>query len=297
MNPPPSEGSTHRLFYAAVAVMLLAALLLPAVASATSPEDAWYAIAVTAYDLEEEKDPTISISPLAREGTELPAEVTIAVPKGVTILWAGEVLGGDPSLDPQLDVTVEPHEDYDVLRFTLTKSLRASIEMSMPDGWVTPTETGRHLSIEWTSIGFVDRVRMGFASPFTHHFEAVVPEPKVEVRPTDVLYSVETSPVAAGQTLRMSGDLLPGQAPELTEMMSRGEDSTATTSQAEVQPMQASSEPAEDDSTDMTWLIVGVLALLAAVIAVIAVLRMRAGNAEAGEDIEDLSEEEDEEPF
>lgn len=292
--------ATTRLLCATVLATLCLVLILPGVALAAG-EDVWYAVGLTVYDLEEGKEPTLVMSSQAREGTELPVDVAIAIPKGAEVLWAGQILGGDPAADPQLEATIDTGTDYDVLRFTLTQSLIAQIEMTMPQDWITSTDDGRRIGVEWMSAGLVDRARVAITVPLAYHLEDVSPTSQVEVRPSDILYSAETSPVAAGQTIVLSGVMVEGPAPELSAMMSQANeesaDSTSGTGSVEIQPIQASDQSVTDEGIDTTWIIVGALGAIVALLVVVIIARSRAtgtlpkADEEDGEDLSGPSEE------
>ena len=57
------------------------------------------------------------------DSVKLPAELEFNFPMGTTISWAGEILGGNTSNDPQVEVTkVSGDKDVDRYKVTLTKS-------------------------------------------------------------------------------------------------------------------------------------------------------------------------------
>ena len=57
------------------------------------------------------------------ESVKLPAELEFNFPMGTTVSWAGEILGGDTSKDPQVTATkISGDEDVDRYKVTLTKS-------------------------------------------------------------------------------------------------------------------------------------------------------------------------------
>jgi hypothetical protein len=64
--------------------------------------------------------------------TPLPAEVRLNIPKDARISWVGEVLGGDPSQDPEVKYATVSGKDYDTLVMTLTKGRRAQAEFVAP---------------------------------------------------------------------------------------------------------------------------------------------------------------------
>lgn len=65
------------------------------------------------------------------KNTRLPAMVRVPLPKGAEVVWAGEVLGGDPSADPVRPYRIVSGEGGDVLEMTLEKSGAVQIEASV----------------------------------------------------------------------------------------------------------------------------------------------------------------------
>jgi len=63
------------------------------------------------------------------ESTKLPATVELAAPSGSQIQWAGEILGGDVSADPEVTTTKSQRDGQDIYTFTLTKSRNAQLEV------------------------------------------------------------------------------------------------------------------------------------------------------------------------
>ena len=79
--------------------------------------------------------------------TPLPIEVKMAVPKGMTVVWAGELLGGEASGDIQAMHKTNPKDDYDEVVFTLTKSRIGQLEAQ----WAGLKVDGkaREINLEW----------------------------------------------------------------------------------------------------------------------------------------------------
>lgn len=240
---------------------VLASLLAsPLSVYAAGGVDAWYAVDVALYDLEPGLVPTLVITGLLKEDIELPAEVSISVPKGAAVSWAGEVLGGDPSLDPMIAVDMESGKDYDIAHFTLERSRRVQFELSVPEAFITDSPGSRQVDLVWMSAGQIDRARVSVSLPQTLHMSAAEPEPVVDYRPSDVLYSVETSPVVEGQILEFHGTLAEGADPGLSEMMSGSAEEVTPT--APIDPIETQIETGtEPGGISNTWLIVGALLL------------------------------------
>lgn len=67
---------------------------------------------------------------------QLPAQIRLSVPKGATIDWVGEILGGPTAQDPSDKYTIEPGRDFDTVVFTLTKARQGQVELKYPAGLV-----------------------------------------------------------------------------------------------------------------------------------------------------------------
>lgn len=130
-----------------LALALALVLLVPAVASAAAVREYQIQFApVTAQG-----DALAIVTAIVDPGESLPASVTVPVPEGATLLWAGEILGGDPSADPARETTVERVGDMDLYTFTLEQSYTGQVEIQLPG----PTISGSRLSasMSWTNPG------------------------------------------------------------------------------------------------------------------------------------------------
>lgn len=248
-------------------IVALSLLIAPQAAHAAADANAWYAVDVALYDLEPGLTPTLVITGLLKEGTRLPAEVALSVPKGASIGWSGEILGGDPSEDPMITVEVIEGDTHDLAVFTLTQSPRVQLELSVPESFITDAPGSRAVDISWVSAGEIDRARVAVSLQQSYHMTAGDPDPTVEYRASDTLYSVETSPVAKGQTLELSGQLAEGADPGLIEMMGSASDGDVEET-VTAEPLDTGAgTPQTAETGDNTWLIVGALALLLAIVA------------------------------
>jgi len=253
-----------------LAMVLTFAVPMAAVAAAAAPLAEWHTVSATLYDLEPGKEPTLVIVGVLPNDTKLPAQVGLAIPKGSTPLWAGEVLGGDPASDPSVEVELETHQNYDVLLFTLSKSPVAQIELTPSPGTVTPMGSTEKISLSWTSDGRAQHARVAVASPLGYHLTDATPTPAVEVLETDVRYSLETTSPADGDTVTLSGILVAGDAPEVA-------DATATPPAIPAAVSDAPS-PARPLPWTTVFLALVVIALLAAIVTLVLKLR---GNRES----------------
>lgn len=83
-------------------------------------------------------------------GTKLPAQLQLSVPTGVDLIWAGEILGGDPSEDIEAKYDRATGEGYDIITMTLTQSRTGQIEYR--DAKAIATTGGQStISVSWTS--------------------------------------------------------------------------------------------------------------------------------------------------
>lgn len=258
----------RRAFAPAVLVACAVAMLLP-VAALAAPTDIWQTVGVAVHDLESGKTPTLVIVAQARPGLTPPVEAAIAIPKGAELSWAGELLGGDPNDDPTLEVTIDEGDTYDLVRFTLVNSPRVQLELTVPADMLVRTESQADIDLAWTSAGPLDGARLAVYVPADAHMEDTDPALSVEaIIGQGVVYSVEATPVAAGQTLTLSGLVLGGVAPEMEAAVAASEDpgagGTATDTDA---PAPGAPDAAEDtdEPLDLRWLLGVFAGVLAAV--------------------------------
>jgi hypothetical protein len=137
-------------------------LSLAIVGQAFAAESPWQSIDVISHN--EGSQSILLVTGTLPEGTSLPAEVSLSVPQGAQIQWAGEILGGDPSADPEVQTQKSSVDGADVYAFTLTKAPMGQVEVIMPpaafDGQSTYTT-----SIEWVSNQDVPKVEVSARIP------------------------------------------------------------------------------------------------------------------------------------
>jgi len=184
-----------------LALALVIALALPAAASAAVVREyqlQFAPVATTGSSL-------AIVTALVDPQESLPASVTVPVPAGSTLLWAGEILGGDPAADPARTPTMERVGEMDLYTFTLEQSYTAQLEIQLPD----PTVDGSRLSasMNWTNPG--DEVLVSGAiivAPGADNVETT-PELAGEIQTNDAgesLYPLAGVRLAEGGTYAMS---------------------------------------------------------------------------------------------
>jgi hypothetical protein len=126
---------------------LAVALLVPATASAAVVREYQLQFAPT----EEADGALMIVSALVDPQESLPASVTVPVPAGAQVLWAGEILGGDPAADPARTVTVERVGDMDLYTLTLEQTYTAQLEIRLPKPDVSSSRV--KAAVTWTNPG------------------------------------------------------------------------------------------------------------------------------------------------
>lgn len=126
---------------------MLVVLAVPGVASAAS---------VTEYQLQYEPvtetgQALAIVTAIVDPQQPLPVEITIPVPAGATLLWAGEVLGGDVANDPSRTTTVERVGDMDVYTLTAEQSYTVQLEIQLPAAKVSASKV--EAALTWTNPG------------------------------------------------------------------------------------------------------------------------------------------------
>ncbi len=183
----------HRI----LALALALALLVPASA---------YAGVVREYQLQyaptgDAAGALMIVSALVDPQTPLPAVVTVPVPAGATLLWAGEILGGDPAADPVRETTVETVDGMDVYTLTLEQAYTAQLELQLP----VPTISGSKVkgSVAWTNPGDEALVTASVIAEPGATGVKTTPDVAGEVRTNDIgeeLHPLTGRRVATGDT-------------------------------------------------------------------------------------------------
>lgn len=130
----------------ALVLALMLAIAVPAVAHARVVE---YQI-----QLSPAGDPTgaLAVVNVVLDTAEpLPQEVSIPVPHGATLLWAGEILGGAPEDDPAREPVVTQVGDMDVYTFTLDTAFVGQLEIALDPAQVSGNELSKTMT--WTNPG------------------------------------------------------------------------------------------------------------------------------------------------
>jgi len=117
-----------------MASVALALLVIAVPATAMAASNPWQSADLTLVG-SKTGSPVLLISGRLPSGTALPAKVTLAIPPGATIGWAGEILGGDPSKDPSVKYIVTKGKDYDLISFTLGQARVGQVEVDVPNAY------------------------------------------------------------------------------------------------------------------------------------------------------------------
>ena len=135
---------------------LVRPVLLALVLSAVLFPSAAYAADVTEYQVQyspvgDSTQALLIVTAVIDPGASLPATVSVPVPTGATVLWAGELLGGSPEDDPARAATMVTIGDMDVYTFTVERVRLAQVEV----GLGAPPITGNRVdgTLVWTNTG------------------------------------------------------------------------------------------------------------------------------------------------
>lgn len=131
--------------------VILLALVLVALVPATAT-----AAVVREYQLQyspvgEPDGALMIVSALVDPQESLPATVSIPVPAGSQVLWAGEVLGGDPSQDPARQTTLQQVDGVDVYTLTIEKAYTGQLEIKLPAAKISGRKVSS--SVSWKNPG------------------------------------------------------------------------------------------------------------------------------------------------
>lgn len=181
--------------------------------------------------------------------TTLPAEVKVAIPKGASITWVGELLQGDPAQDPDAVYKVNPKDDYDEVVFTLTKSNIGQVEARW--NGLSVDGANRTLNLDWTQHYESKQTIFEFREPSqTSDVKLTPPAIKTDVS-SDGSKFHQTAPVALGA----------GQKQSFQVTYKRSTDAPTVAGQ-QTQPAQTggTAQPTSQPTDFATWIVIAIVA-------------------------------------
>lgn len=152
----------HKHVRIAILTCLTALLALTVAAPASAAPSPWSFIDVGLHS--EQGQQLLLVSGELPETVPLPYEAELAVPAGTQLQWIGEILGGPPAQDPQLQYVKTTVGDMDVYTFTLTKSRSAQFE-GIATGMTATSGGNQTSSIRWTALQDIPSVRLSQRVP------------------------------------------------------------------------------------------------------------------------------------
>lgn len=186
---------------AALLFVLSALISAPITAGAASmPVVDWESVDITVHP--EQQGAIMLITGELAQGAELPAYVELAAPSGSRIQWAGEILGGPVSQDPEVDYTVETRGQTDIYRFTLKRAPIAQLEVFSSDV-IAPGAPATSVALRWTPSRDVANVRLAALMPAGA--QVTRQDTGGEVQPGDSgsYYTKTVAPAPAGEPVSL----------------------------------------------------------------------------------------------
>jgi len=164
----PRLCNISRMTSALIAASLIAVLALPAVALAATPPAIWIGGTVSLADIGGGKEPTYVVRLALKEDVKLPASVSVPVPVGSSLIWAGEVMGQDTSNDiSATDARIVTSGETAAVVFTVTRSRVVQVELAPPADMVD--EKAATVDLTWTPDTAVGRMLLGVVVPAGYH--------------------------------------------------------------------------------------------------------------------------------
>lgn len=192
--------SRRRLGRAVVALATTLVVLISPV-GALAASGPWESIDLTL--IPDGQQAILLVSGTLPNSTKLPAKVDLAVPAGSQIQWAGEILGGDPSADPQVQYTVKKGDVYDLVQFTAVKSRNEQVEVIAPNS-LTPKGSANVAAIDWTAPYDIASTSVRVQIPNGAKVQTASQGASPENVGATQYYSLKPVPTKAGQRLQLS---------------------------------------------------------------------------------------------
>ncbi|MBN2404592.1 MAG: hypothetical protein JXE06_03335 [Coriobacteriia bacterium] len=145
------------------------------------------------------------VSVILTADTELPATVKVPLPTGASLLWSGEIVGEDPTLDPYREATVTAVSGAQMVEFVLSESRVGQVEAD----YLPPTRSGNDVSssLQWINTGEDAPLLVSVRLEPGVSDVSISPSPSGDPISNEVgetLYALESVTLAAGEALDIS---------------------------------------------------------------------------------------------
>ncbi|MDI6900168.1 MAG: hypothetical protein QMC79_00560 [Anaerosomatales bacterium] len=177
-----------RLSLALAALVAVLVVATPAVASAAVAE---YQVQYSPVGTTGNSQMIVNV--ILSDDTPLPAVVEVPIPAGAQVLWAGEIFGGDPALDPARETSVTPVAGGQLVTFTLSEVRIAQVEADLARA--TIDGSGVSATMSWTNTGESAPVLASIRLPANVGDVTIQPQPIGQPQFNDVGESLYTLPV------------------------------------------------------------------------------------------------------
>lgn len=212
-----------RALRALVLVVAAAMLALPAAAFAAPAPVAQYDVrTILQQDGSRAMLAAVELAPDAK----LPAEVSVNVPKGAKVDWAGEILGGDLAQDPTVQYTTKSGAEFDTLTFTLTKAKRGQVELLYPAGSTKAGDVTK-ATLDYAPAQAAPRVGLSIEVPADAKVGSVPADLKKQPTQGSSFYTKDFQNVAAGQKLQVAVEYTGGSVPQPQAAPAQGQPGAA----------------------------------------------------------------------
>ncbi len=143
--------------------------------------------------------------------TQLPAMVRIPVPQGAMPTWVGEILGGDPTADPDRPYRMVQGTGGQVLEMTLEQTRSAQAEFTIPSTAADGTTT---MKLTWIQAAPSERTEFSVRMPGGVSQVQIAPTPEgtPATNPLgETLYALPTKIMKPGETTAITVSYAGGQ--------------------------------------------------------------------------------------
>lgn len=183
---------------------LVAALMVAVVAAgpAHAKDAAWESIDLVLHEGKGES--VLIVGGNLPQSTKLPVQVSLPVPAGTQLQWAGEILNGPPENDPTVTPVTTTVDGRDIHTFTLTQSHVGQVEVAMPPSGFDGVSTYMP-NITWISNQDVSSVEASVRIPRGSTIASPAEGAALEPGPEGYSYYTKTfKDVSAGDELKFT---------------------------------------------------------------------------------------------
>jgi len=172
----------------------------------------WEHATVTLGDIAGGKEPTYVVTVVTPQSTKLPVTAKVPVPADATVVWAGEVFGGDARQDvPASSVTTSVAGAIQYVEFPVSKSRTVQVECTVPQGMLSANGGVLAVDMSWAGADVSKEAEIAVLAPAGYDTTELPQGVKMSTMSAGAVFYRQYPKVEAAEGMALRVDLSPAK--------------------------------------------------------------------------------------